>query len=799
MNITNKDIKRVKDFYHNKRVYRQLKTMVSFLIPHRSDVKLSLTLGEDSYTDGKSITIGLPHIFVKKSLEEIFTALRAIVGHEAQHINSSDFKGFVKFQDDVVEYFAEKYPKLDNRRSRKQVQKLAHSFLNIVEDGRIEKILGNNLPGYVKYLKYLNLTLWENQEIKGNSEIEDFFSGVWSHAKLGVDSRKFGDFHTDTEVRKTLDAVIPFIREGVDARTAKMCIDATWKVVKGSEDFISRLLIENAQDTQDSVDHMSVINEFTTSEESQFNDSTESSSVHIKPQKKKEEEKTDDSSEKDEKTQSKSKISIEKEKEKEKEGEEESSRTKSSKEDVESEESSSKSTSDEGESEDQSDSKDSVDSDSGTDEGEEENESSDGSNGDEDDSEEQTEENDSASSGSNKSESEEEDGESSDSLEDSDSDEKGESLKNETREESDDEDSKADEKSDVPTSNKDLDPNHVPEGMEEEDEELDEEKIREFLQALTKEVELDANEKLEGMKHEDHNQSNSSNADQFRLNEEELREIESLYRNDSNNKFYEEHELELRYSLPVDIKREGSRFRKEVERIFRNKEEYTLRGQRRGKLDVGNMHKLQVRDFNVMVKKNIPIQSDYVAFLLEDGSGSMNENEKYKASKQAISVMEEGLKGIIPFKIATFNTHRSTTVHNVVKGFHEDERSYNYAFNALVQRRPGGGNKDGMSIRVATKELLKRPERDRILIIFSDGLPSDYIGGQKKGMVDVKNAVKEARKAGIFVVSLLFGNESFRDLNIENYRYMYEKNIISCEPQMISNQLTKMLKKVIAH
>lgn len=825
---TQKDIQRVKKFFNRDNVYKQLKTMVSFLIPHRSDVKLILNVGGGSFTDGKSITVGLPDIFIGRSYGEIFTALRALVGHESQHVNSSDFPAFIKYIEDVTNYFANKYPALNSNVGRKYLQKIAHGFGNSVEDGRIERITPQKFKGYARYYKFFNMSLWEAQPIQGNSELEDFMYCIISFSVTGLNPKGFKKFYDNTELEENLNKIKPMILQGIEARTCQDCLNQTFDIIKAVEPYLVKLLTDRTQETEDYLNNMDDSNEFTTSEESEHNNDPSSVSTHFKPKKsKKQEEKKDEEQQEQENKES---------------GEEEDSKQKSKKkkkdqkdagDDDKQEEKSSGGSDSDSEEEDEKESGDENASGNGSskeEEESEENENGKGGSSDEESSDEnETDESDENSNGKGIEDSDEEDndsesdgegdgedGEDEDDSEegkdknssDQDSDdesnegEEGNESKDSSDDDSSDQNSDSDSDSDSPAQDTSDDDekqsDHNPSGVDEE-EEIDEEEVASFIEQLTKEVEEEANEKIQQKK--DDIKKQKLKEEDFKLNEEELRELENRYKNDSHKRFVEVEDLKLRHQLPADIKREGNRFRKEVERIFRNKEEYTLRGQKRGILDVGNIHRVQTKEYNVFLKKGVPIKSDYVGYLLEDGSGSMSEQGKWNQSKRALAVMEEGLKGIIPFKIATFNTdfNGNSVVHQVVKDFKDENKTYNYSYNAFAQRRPAGMNKDGYSIRVATKELLKRPEKDRILIIFSDGLPSSYRGGKDAGMVDVKEAVKEARKAGIFVVALLFGTEEFRDMNIESYRYMYEKNIISCEPSMISNQLTRMLKKVISH
>lgn len=786
--FTHKEITRVKKFFARERIYKQLKTAVSFLIPDRSNIKLTLNIGGGSFTDGNSITVGLPDLFIRSSYEEIFTALRALVGHEAQHINSSDFDAYKAYQDDIAEYFVKKYPKMNARLLDHYARKIAIAFGNGVEDGRIEKILGNKFPGYVKYLKFLNGRIWEAQEMKGNSEIGDFLHCIVTYAVTGLNPKGFDKVWKGTRLEENFNKIKPMIIQGINAVTCRQCLHLCKDMILAVEPYLVSLLENLTNVDQETLNNIPNTPEFTTSSEVDFNTNT-TISVHFKP------EKTKSQKDKDEKK-----------------GEQKQNQP-------------------------------------GQDQQKSENDANENKDGGQGDHQEEKDQNGSAS-GSQQEQSEEQDssgedmkssGKSEESSEDGKKDSAGSSKKGEENakedgdknqansdqsgdEESADEgtsenndgadsgDSDSQSKYNQSEAGSDLDTNSsggtYPDGVNvdgekdsvdtDEQEIPDEDLVSRTMDELLKEVEEDVKDKISEKKEKKSTEDIAE--EQSKLTAEDIAEIEKIYEEDVANKFKEVRGFPLKHDLHERIKREGKMFRKVVERIFRNKEAYTLRNQRKGIIDRSSLWKVGAKDYNVFLKKGVPVQSDFVAFLLQDGSGSMMKDNKQFYSAYAVAIMEEGLKGIIPFKIATFsvdwNTH--STVHYVVKDFKENLMQYNYAYNFLYHRKASGGNKDGFSIRIATKELLKRPEKDKILIVFSDGLPSDYAGGYKAGMMDVKEAVKEARAAGIYVVSLIFGEESFRDMNINNYKFMYEKNIISCDPSQITSQLVRLLKKLIS-
>lgn len=775
-NFTSAQIERVKRFLNRENVYKQLKTLVSFLIPHKKNVKLTLNIGGGSYTDGESITVGLPEMFIDRSFEEMFSALRALVGHEAQHINSSDFVEFRKFVEDIGEYFHKKHglPSIYGK-------KVAKSIFNSIEDGRIEKILCNRLPGYVKHIQFLNGSFWEAQEIKGNSELEDFLYTITTYSVTGLYPKGFKKFYKGTELHQQFKKIKGDIIKGINAVTCKQCVMICHEIIQKIEDYLVKLLEERTFEDETFIMAIPEEFEFTTSEEKE-NNTSGTVSAHFKP------EKRDKDNQKEQEQQSQGNGSEEEREQEEKEEQNEKGIGKGKKkeepEDQEETEGQGEGEEKEGEEE----------------KGEEAEKGKSGEKEEEEGKEEETSENEGQGTSeqtkeqSDEGEKENSEGEGDERSDDNDDD--GSDSDSSSEDSSSSKKEKEADFDDIPESTNDY-PSGVDQEDEDEDLEVDEETIRERMKEITDEVVEEAQNKLK----EENKKSTSSKKEKLEeITPEELQEIEEMYKGQRVRKFKEIKGFPYRYSLPTEIKREGAKFRKEVEKIFKNKESYNLRNQKKGVLDTSNLWKLGVKDYNVFMKRGTPVTTDYVAFILQDGSGSMMEDNKEFHSAKAMAVIEEGLKGIIPFKISTFSVdwYSKSVIHYTAKDWNENSTSYNYSYNFHRSRRADGGNKDGYSIRVATAELLKRPEKDKILIILSDGLPSDYNGGQKEGMVDVKQAVKEARKKGIHVVSILFGTEDFRDYNIENYKYMYDRNIISCNPEQITNHLVRMFKKIIS-
>jgi len=787
---TKADIEKVRKFFNIESLYKQLKTMVSFVIPNKRNVKLILNIGGGSYTDGKSITLGLPEAFILKSREEQLSALLALCGHEAQHINSSDFKGFVKFQEDLGNYYMKKF-KLSHKGYG---MKLGKHLLNSVEDGRIEKILCINYPGFLKHIKFLNMTFWETAEVKGNSELEDFLWTITYLSVTGLYPKGYKNLYKGTESHENILKIKPLIEEGVNAVSAQQCIQSCWDIVYATEDYIGKLLQNRSEEDEQFIKSIPEDAEWTTSEEKEYGDSSsESSPTHFKPKKKKEDEKSEEEKgekkEKEEKKKDKSKSA-------KKDDEETSDEEESKGESGEGTESDEKESEKSGEKEESEGSGGSSENEEELDESEDDNSSGSGGS----DKEEEDTEGDEESKASGGSGEEEDDKSEEEGAKDSEGSDKGDEKSDS---DSDSEGNDTDSSSKDGSKKDDETTNDTPENSgnssEDDDLEIDEEEIRAEIKGISDEMAEEMEEKIKDIENEERKNANrQSESESSLLTQEDIAQIEQKYKHDSYNRFKEIKDYIKPFSLPNEIKVEGRKIRREIEKLFKNKETYSQRSQRKGSLDASSLYKVGIQDYNVFVKKGAPVTTDYVAFILQDGSGSMSNNNKEVFSGKAMALIEEGFKTLIPMKISTFSTTRHNTVHYTAKDWKDNQINQNYAYNSHRSRQATGGNKDGFSIRVATKELLKRPEKDRILIILSDGLPTDYNGGEKEGLNDVKQAVKEARQAGIHLVSIIFGTQSFRDANINKYKFMYDKNIISCNPNEIGTRLTKTLKGILA-
>lgn len=256
-----------------------------------------------------------------------------------------------------------------------------------------------------------------------------------------------------------------------------------------------------------------------------------------------------------------------------------------------------------------------------------------------------------------------------------------------------------------------------------------------------------------------------------------------------------------RDELTAEMKAQALSLRREITRIQEARSN-SRKGLRRGTLDTGSLWKTGLQEDTIFSRKGKPNAGSVVFYLDIDNSGSMANDDsagsvrKYQAARAAAAVIEEALKGIVPCKIALFNQELDGVYHTVVKGF-DDNKNANCSWNSLSAIGTGGCNMDSVNIRISASELSRRSEGKKILIVLSDGKPTAY-GSRSEALAEVRQAVFDARRKGIIVIPIMFGDDRFLKSSMAAYELMYEKNIIACEPKDITNRLCALFRQIIS-
>lgn len=157
--------------------------------------------------------------------------------------------------------------------------------------------------------------------------------------------------------------------------------------------------------------------------------------------------------------------------------------------------------------------------------------------------------------------------------------------------------------------------------------------------------------------------------------------------------------------------------------------------------------------------------SDFVVDVLIDASGSQRARQS-RVALQAF-IISEALSGAgIPHRVMGFCTFWDYTVMRRFREYEEGRE----ANSRIFEFYGSSNNRDGLAIRAASLGLLGRPEEHKILIVLSDGRPSDIIVNRPNSrnpepyfgeyaVRDTAFEVRKLRNQGIAVLGVFAGEE----------------------------------------
>ena len=123
--------------------YRRAISNFVTIVTGESDIKVNFNSNDESYTDGKTVTIGA------KMDDKLFDPSVGLALHEGSHIKLSDFDFLRNLENNIPqEYFDRSEKKGYNR---PQTISNIKNLLNYVEDRRIDNFVFSTSPGYKGY------------------------------------------------------------------------------------------------------------------------------------------------------------------------------------------------------------------------------------------------------------------------------------------------------------------------------------------------------------------------------------------------------------------------------------------------------------------------------------------------------------------------------------------------------------------------------------------------------------------------------------------------------------------------
>lgn len=186
------------------------------------------------------------------------------------------------------------------------------------------------------------------------------------------------------------------------------------------------------------------------------------------------------------------------------------------------------------------------------------------------------------------------------------------------------------------------------------------------------------------------------------------------------------------------------------------------------RLDTRAMHH---EDGTFFTRTRLPSEEQKLAVgLLVDESGSMSWGDRITHAKKTAIVLYDFCQSLqVPITIYGHSTGGSGVELYSYAEFDSIDTSDRYRLMDMSAR---GGNRDGAALRFVAEHLAKRPEKQKLLIIISDGQPADtgYYGTEAEA--DLRGIKKEYSKKGIKLFAAAIGDDK------ENIKRIYQDGFL---------------------
>lgn len=108
--------------------------------------------------------------------------------------------------------------------------------------------------------------------------------------------------------------------------------------------------------------------------------------------------------------------------------------------------------------------------------------------------------------------------------------------------------------------------------------------------------------------------------------------------------------------------------------------------------------------------------------------------------------------------------------------------------------QPAGANRDGVALRFMGEKLVKRSEKQKMLIVISDGLPNSNQYNGKKAREDLTAVKKELQRNGILCLAAAIGNDKERIKEIYQEAFLDISDLEKL-PVILTKQIVKYIRR----
>lgn len=244
------------------------------------------------------------------------------------------------------------------------------------------------------------------------------------------------------------------------------------------------------------------------------------------------------------------------------------------------------------------------------------------------------------------------------------------------------------------------------------------------------------------------------------------------------------HSYKLDNDLPQFIQQGCGIIRRQYEQYFRSRKRPVRRNQKSGKIDTHQLSRLVRGDLDVYLSlaKDGSFSGCIEIFL--DNSGSMAGLKKQSACS-TLARIEEYLKGLIPLKICAFDYSSGNVNVEIIKNWNEVQKK-NCSWNFYKNGMDGGGTPTEQVLRIAMLEMLKRPEKHKMIMLLTDENTSDDC---------LEAAIKDIRRKGIQLSAVYFDTNINQYQKDSFYKLFDNRDAVACEPAEIGIKLLPVIKR----
>lgn len=228
--------------------------------------------------------------------------------------------------------------------------------------------------------------------------------------------------------------------------------------------------------------------------------------------------------------------------------------------------------------------------------------------------------------------------------------------------------------------------------------------------------------------------------------------------------------------------------------IRERKETERRKGLYYGRFDRGSLLREDGKNF---YRNSAPFDRiDLCVCLLLDESGSMDSFGRIPAMKKMAVVVDAFARELaIPCLIAGHSTDNA--LQTEIYDYREFESLSKQDSFQIMKTQARNQNRDGLALEYCVHRLQERSERNRLLIVVSDGEPFDPCGRHpytgEAAVSDMKRVIKKARVSGIRVVGAAIGSD--RERIREIYGKQYFLNIEDLD--MMPGAIVSLIKNYI--